>query len=87
MDKLSVMTQIEENVKICKKCRLFQTANHPVPGEGNINSELIFIGEAPGATEDLTGRPFVGRAGKLLASRVGSLQIRISLHDNVGQLI
>lgn len=40
----------------------------PVPGEGNINSEIIFIGEAPGQVEDDTGRPFVGRAGRLLES-------------------
>lgn len=60
------MQQIENNVKSCQKCRLHKSANHPVPGEGDINSEIIFIGEAPGANEDATGRPFVGRAGRLL---------------------
>jgi len=68
MEKLSIIKQVEANVKACRKCRLYQTAKNPVPGEGNINSEIIFIGEAPGQTEDLTGRPFVGRAGKLLES-------------------
>ncbi len=63
-----MIKQIEGNVKVCKKCRLYQTATHPVPGEGNINSEIIFIGEAPGQVEDQTGRPFVGRAGRLLES-------------------
>jgi uracil-DNA glycosylase family 4 len=66
MDKEKILTQIIANVKICKKCRLYETAHNPVPGEGNTNSEIIFIGEAPGQTEDATGRPFVGRAGKLL---------------------
>jgi len=66
MDKIQILTQIENNVKICQKCRLCKTAKNAVPGEGNINSELVFIGEAPGQVEDETGRPFVGRAGKLL---------------------
>ncbi len=66
--KLNVMLEIEKNIAICNKCGLCKTAKNPVPGEGNINSELVFVGEAPGATEDATGRPFVGRAGKLLES-------------------
>jgi DNA polymerase len=66
MNKIETMEQIEKNVKNCQKCRLYKAANHPVPGEGDINAEIIFIGEAPGANEDATGRPFVGRAGKLL---------------------
>lgn len=66
MDKIEIFAQIERNVKSCRKCRLCQTAKNPVPGEGNINSEVIFIGEAPGQVEDETGRPFVGRAGQLL---------------------
>jgi uracil-DNA glycosylase len=66
MDKKSLMEQIHNNVKSCKKCRLYQGAKQGVPGEGNIDTELAFVGEAPGAVEDETGRPFVGRAGKLL---------------------
>jgi uracil-DNA glycosylase len=66
MNKEALMTQVEYNVKICKKCRLFETATNPVPGEGNINSKMVFVGEAPGEFEDQTGRPFVGRAGRLL---------------------
>lgn len=66
MDKKAVMEQIEKNIKVCRKCRLCEAAQNPVPGEGDIDSEVIFIGEAPGAEEDKTGRPFVGRAGKLL---------------------
>lgn len=62
------LEQIEKNVKACKLCRLCETANNPVPGEGSTKSGIVFIGEAPGATEDATGRPFVGRAGKLLES-------------------
>jgi uracil-DNA glycosylase len=65
-DKERILQEIEKNVKICTKCRLHGLANNAVPGEGNIDADLAFIGEAPGATEDATGRPFVGRAGKLL---------------------
>jgi DNA polymerase len=43
-----------------------ETASRMVPGEGNPNAAVVFVGEAPGATEDQLGRPFVGRAGKLL---------------------
>ena len=43
-----------------------ETATRMVPGEGNADAEVVFVGEAPGATEDALGRPFVGRAGKLL---------------------
>ena len=73
MDKQTILFQIEANVKKCTKCRLCKTAKNSVPGEGNINSEIVFVGEAPGATEDATGRPFVGRAGKLLESLFASI--------------
>jgi DNA polymerase len=66
MDKEKLMKEIDSSVKACSKCRLCKTATNAVPGEGNINSKVIFIGEAPGYYEDVSGRPFVGRAGKLL---------------------
>jgi DNA polymerase len=66
MDKQKLMKEIEANIKSCTKCRLYKTATKAVPGEGNINSKVIFIGEAPGYNEDVSGKPFVGRAGKLL---------------------
>ena len=66
MNKKALLAQVEKNVLTCRKCRLCEHAKNAVPGEGNIDSEIVFIGEAPGRTEDETGRPFVGRAGKLL---------------------
>jgi len=66
MDKEKLIKEIESSVKTCNKCRLCRTATNAVPGEGNINSKVIFVGEAPGYYEDVSGRPFVGRAGKLL---------------------
>lgn len=50
----------------CRKCPLWENTHHAVPGDGDIRAGLMLIGEAPGKQEDLTGRPFVGRAGKLL---------------------
>lgn len=50
----------------CQKCALADTRTHVVFGVGVPNAEVLFIGEGPGENEDLTGEPFVGRAGKLL---------------------
>lgn len=76
MDKAFLLNQIEKNIKVCTKCRLCKTATNSVPGEGNPNSELVFIGEAPGETEDLTGRPFVGRAGRLLETLLSKIDYK-----------
>ncbi|MDD3887840.1 MAG: uracil-DNA glycosylase [Patescibacteria group bacterium] len=61
------LTQIAEQVKTCQKCDLYKQAKNPVPGEGNAQAKIMFIGEGPGATEDELGRPFVGNAGQLLS--------------------
>ncbi len=58
--------QLEEDAKRCKKCRLCQTRNNVVFGVGNKEAKLMFIGEGPGADEDIQGEPFVGKAGKLM---------------------
>lgn len=53
-------------IKNCNKCKLAEFRTNVVIGEGNLEADLMFIGEGPGEQEDLSGRPFVGRAGKLL---------------------
>lgn len=58
--------QLEEDSKKCKKCRLCQTRNNVVFGAGYKHADLMFIGEGPGADEDIQGEPFVGKAGKLM---------------------
>ena len=58
--------QLEADNKQCKKCRLYQTRNNVVFGTGNKQADLMFIGEGPGADEDIQGEPFVGKAGKLM---------------------
>ncbi len=57
---------LKDEVLPCTKCKLAKTRNQVVFGEGNPRARVFFIGEAPGANEDRTGRPFVGRAGQLL---------------------
>lgn len=69
MAPTSKMTQFEEltsEVESCRACGLCAGAKNRVMGEGDLNSRVVFIGEAPGRREDETGRPFVGSAGKLL---------------------
>lgn len=65
MDKIKIIKEIAEEVKK-HKCSLSDGCIQAVPGEGNPNNQLVFIGEAPGKKEDEQGRPFVGPAGKLL---------------------
>ena len=57
---------LEEAVQNCRNCPLCATRTNVVFGTGDKNANLLFIGEAPGEQEDLTGTPFVGRAGQLL---------------------
>ena len=60
------LKMIQEKVKICQKCGLCITRKNAVPGKGNQNADVVFIGEAPGKSEDLSGEPFIGIAGKIL---------------------
>lgn len=67
------MTEIDERIEElrqkaagCRACGLCETRTNVVFGEGNPNTPLVLVGEGPGANEDATGRPFVGRAGQLL---------------------
>lgn len=60
------LDDIEKNIKSCTKCHLSKTRTNAVPGDGNKQAEILFIGEAPGYYEDIQGKPFVGQAGKLL---------------------
>jgi uracil-DNA glycosylase len=66
IEKLDSLDAIAEKVRKCTRCRLYKTATKPVPGEGDPKAKLVCVGEAPGAKEDETGRPFVGQAGQLL---------------------
>ncbi len=60
------LDKIAEEVRACKKCALHRSRIRSVPGEGPADAEIVLVGEAPGREEDEQGRPFVGRAGRLL---------------------
>ena len=58
--------ELEKSIINCKKCKLCANRNNIVFGQGNKNADIMFIGEGPGADEDMQGLPFVGKAGKLM---------------------
>ena len=60
------LEKIADEVRKCRKCELGSLRKNAVPGEGNPAAQIVFVGEGPGADEDIQGRPFVGRAGQLL---------------------
>lgn len=70
--RLPTLDAVREVALGCPRCRLAETRGHVVFGEGSPDAEVLVVGEAPGADEDRTGRPFVGRAGKLLTLLLAS---------------
>lgn len=73
-DKRVALQQMDEQeVKGCTRCGLHAARNQTVFGEGDPDADIMIIGEGPGAEEDRTGRPFVGRAGELLEKQLGAM--------------
>jgi len=60
------LADVNKQIKSCRRCRLWQDAKQAVPGEGPANAKVMLVGQNPGAEEDKTGKPFIGRAGKFL---------------------
>lgn len=65
--------EILDSISTCEKCPLRRGCTQTVPGEGNVNARLLFIGEGPGAEEDRLGRPFVGASGQLLDKMIAAI--------------
>lgn len=65
-EKKIELDKIADEIRNFKGLDIAKNANHPVPGEGNPDAQIMFIGEAPGQVEDSTGRPFVGQSGQLM---------------------
>jgi DNA polymerase len=76
MAALDSLETLASHVATCTRCPLYSTATNPVPGEGNPNADFMCVGEAPGATEDQTGRPFVGAAGQLLTKILAAIDFK-----------
>lgn len=68
-----VLQKLEKKILSCTVCQLAAGRTKAVPGEGNAGAELMFVGEGPGADEDIQGRPFVGRAGQLLTKIIAAM--------------
>ena len=73
-----MLDNIKNEIANCAKCELCKTRNLTVPGEGLINSKLMFVGEAPGEVNNELGRPFVGHGGKIFDKILSSLNIKRS---------
>ena len=73
MQPASLLQAIAEEIRGCTRCPLARARTQTVPGEGNPISDVLLVGEGPGAREDATGRPFVGPAGQLLEELLASI--------------
>jgi uracil-DNA glycosylase family 4 len=73
VERRVALEAIADEVRACTNCRLHQTRTRAVPGEGDPETEVIFVGEGPGFNEDKQGRPFVGRAGDLLVKLLATI--------------
>ena len=70
------LKKIEEKAKNCKKCSLYKSRKSVVFGSGDLTKPWMFIGEAPGESEDISGKPFVGAAGKLLDKMILAMKLK-----------
>jgi uracil-DNA glycosylase family 4 len=73
---LATLDDVAAAATVCTRCSLSQSATRCVPGEGSPQAQLVCVGEAPGETEDQTGRPFVGKAGQLLTKILAAIDIK-----------
>jgi len=73
LGRRQALDAIAAEVRVCTNCRLHETRTNAVPGEGDPETEVVFVGEGPGFNEDRGGRPFIGRAGDLLVKLLASI--------------
>jgi uracil-DNA glycosylase family 4 len=75
-EQAAALRALAVQIAVCPKCELSKTRTHAVPGEGNPNADIVFIGEGPGFYEDQQARPFVGPAGKFLDELLASIGLK-----------
>ena len=73
--KSEKLSKLKHKIQLVKNCELKKNAKNLVFSDGNINAKIMIIGEGPGANEDIEGKPFVGRAGKLLDKMLSSINL------------
>ena len=76
MTKTEKLSDLNKRWSLKNTCELKTSATQPVFGDGNPNADIVSIGEAPGKSEDKTGKPFVGAAGKFLAEMLQSIKLK-----------
>jgi uracil-DNA glycosylase family 4 len=74
-EKTARILKLRDQIASCRRCSLHKTRTHTVPGEGHVDADIMFIGEAPGQNEDLQGKPFVGRAGDVFDKLLQSVHL------------
>jgi len=75
LSKVELIEKIADKVRVCVKCPLWKGRRNAVPGEGNVDAFVMFVGEAPGYWEDAKGLPFVGAAGKVLDTLLEKIKL------------
>jgi uracil-DNA glycosylase family 4 len=75
MDAVAELEKLANTVRQCTLCRLCESRTHAVPGSGNLQAEIVFIGEGPGKNEDEQGIPFCGASGRLLDEMLASIEL------------
>ena len=75
INKISSLDQLKSFMSDFKGCELYKSSTNMVFSDGNPNSEIMLIGEAPGHDEDIQGKPFVGRSGKLLDKMLEAIEL------------
>jgi len=73
--KLQKLKKLRKSIQLIKNCELIKNATNLVFGDGSISAKIMIIGEGPGAQEDAEGKPFVGRAGRLLDKMLESIHL------------
>lgn len=76
IERAESLSDLKDLVAACRRCPLYKTKTMDVPGNGNPKAKIMFIGEAPGKQEDLTGEPFIGAAGKFLNEMLSSIGLK-----------
>src|SRR3990172_6861275 len=77
-EQATALRELAGLIGVCQNCELAKTRTRAVPGEGNPDADIVFIGEGPGFHEDQQARPFVGAAGKFLDELLASIGLKRS---------
>jgi DNA polymerase len=76
LSREAALERLADKIRVCRHCDLARTRTQAVPGEGHPRASIMFVGEAPGAKEDTTGRPFVGASGRFLDTLLADIALK-----------